>query len=158
MSYNHYLNGKIIVFLDEENYLKCRLKYLEYLKSVSENMNQMCLYEYIERYISDTTLDWTVENIIEPMSSSYTASSSSENSISTNDGIIYPISNEYINIYQNNYQNNINWTLNNLDYPVAYYGNLPYPATLENNGGIVRDSVEISEEDIYSRFDILDFD
>lgn len=65
MSYEHNLNGKIVVFSDEENYLKCRLEYLEYKKDFVHNEDHLSFLGYIEN-LALADVPWVVENIMEP--------------------------------------------------------------------------------------------
>lgn len=65
MSYEHSLDGRIVVFSDEESYLRCRLEYVDYASQFADDQDHLSFYSYIESHRDDFA-DWDVENIMQP--------------------------------------------------------------------------------------------
>ncbi len=63
MSYEHNFDEKIVVFPDEENYLKCKLAYLEYEKGFEESETHFSFLEYIQGSWQSNLMGWVVEEI-----------------------------------------------------------------------------------------------
>jgi len=66
MSYEHSLSdGKMVRFPDEENYLKCKIGYLEYANQFTDGEDHLSFYGYIDSH-KDDLMDWHVEDILLP--------------------------------------------------------------------------------------------
>lgn len=65
MSYEHSLDGRIVVFSDEESYLRCRLEYVDYANQFADDQDHLSFYGYIEEF-RDGYQDWHVENVMQP--------------------------------------------------------------------------------------------
>ena len=64
MSYEHNFDGKIVVFPDEENYLKCKLQYLEYEKGFGEDEDHLSFEGYIDaNCVTGSMTNWTIEGM-----------------------------------------------------------------------------------------------
>lgn len=178
MSYEHNLNGKIVVFSDEENYLKCRLEYLEYKKDFVHNEDHLSFLGYIESDYQDPDVTWVVENIMEPDDvyvSNFTISlDSSENSdlsenLNFNEMAVIHYTQD-TDTSSSNSMTSHNIVDNNGT--VLYTTLIPGSAsTTDLNNGWIRTNATYStstdtprqqrekkEKNKYNRFDILDFD
>lgn len=175
MSYEHNLDGKIVVFPDEENYLKCRSQYLEYKKVSGDDSSFL---GYIMQKPGYAPIDWVVENIMEPDDvyvSNFTISlDSSENSdLSENLNFNEMAVIHYTQDTDTSSSNSI--TSHNIvdnNGTVLYTTLIPGTAsTIDLNNGWIRTNATYStstdtpeeqekkrEKNKYNRFDILDFD
>lgn len=166
MSYEHNFGGKIVVFPDEENYLKCKLQYLEYKKGFGEDQDYFSFLGYIESF-DEGEASWVVEEIRDDVDvQSYTLSIDTAND-------------QWSSISYTNIAAGGSQSLIGADGTIIGFDGTTYYTTLMSNStnvtdlkngwtrtdAVYRSSTDTPKEqekkrkrDEYDRFDILDFD
>jgi hypothetical protein len=184
MGYERVINNTTVIFVAEEDYLKCRLGYINYTKEIPVGHDYLPFIDFIKNEVDNPAVDWDIESIDDsPVQQSNTLTFQLDPSGELSEGCIVNIDSNPIGI-ATNYDPNSQIASVSLssgmyvgaDGQILYTTYAPGTEQVDNlNNGWTRttrtydlstDSPDVRNKKLeeekkrneFNRFDIIDFD